>query len=93
MVERGYHDLHFPFETVAAPPFTMTSHWHLDQLEGYLRTWSAVTKYLRQHGVDPVAAIHDELAKAWGDPRVAREVRWRLNLRVGRVAGRRLASR
>lgn len=85
IVEHGYKDLQFGFAPVVPPPIAMTSHWDLDQLEGYMRTWSASVKYLKQHGQDPVRLVHEELLAAWGDPEQAREVRWQLNLRVGRV--------
>lgn len=85
IVERGYRDLHFPFEPVAAPPFEITGRFDLLQLEGYLRTWSACVKYQQRHGVDPVSLVHGELLQAWGEPSRPRQVRWQMHLRVGRV--------
>lgn len=85
LVDRRYRDLHFPFVAIEPPPIVMTSEWDLPHLEGFLRTWSAVTKYRLQHGEDPVTAVHEALSRAWGDPRRTRLVRWRLNLRIGRV--------
>lgn len=85
LVERGYRDLDFPFAPLAAPPLAMTSQLDLLQLEGYMRTWSASVKYQRQHGVDPVGLVHDELLAAWGEPSMPRLVHWQLHLRVGRV--------
>lgn len=81
-VERGYADLPFPFEPVAAPPFAMRSHWTLPRLAGYLRTWSATRRYREARGEDPVAIIEPELAILWGEG--GREVSWPLGLRVGR---------
>ncbi len=85
IVEHGYKDLQFGFTPILPPPIAMTSLWDLEQLEGYMRTWSASVKYVKQHGVDPVGLVHADLLTAWGDPASVREVRWRLNLRVGTV--------
>ena len=85
IVERGYGDLHFAFEPVHAPSFEMIGQMDLAGVEGYMRTWSASVKYRAKHGIDPVDLIHVELLAAWGDPSTSRDVRWQLNLRVGRV--------
>jgi SAM-dependent methyltransferase len=85
IVEHGYRDLHFPFDPIETPSIRMVSHMDLAALEGYMGTWSASTKYLAHHGVDPVSLVHDELLEAWGEPTTVRDVTWQLNLRVGRV--------
>jgi len=53
---------------------------------GYLRTWSATKRYLRDRGDDPVAAMASDLAGAWGDPATRRTMHWPLHLRVGHRA-------
>jgi len=83
IVEHGYKDLYFPFDPIDPPAFDMISHMDLDSLEGYLRTWSASTKFRAAHGIDPIGLVHEELLIAWGDPAKVREVHWTLNLRVG----------
>jgi SAM-dependent methyltransferase len=85
IVEHGYKDLHFGFAEIMAPPFDMVSHLDLHQLEGYMRTWSASVKYVKQHGIDPVSLVHDELLAAWGDPSEVRPVHWQLSVRVGKI--------
>ncbi|TCJ14961.1 class I SAM-dependent methyltransferase [Parasulfuritortus cantonensis] len=84
LVESGYRDLEFPFAELAVPAFAMTTHWRLARLLGYFRSWSATGRYLAAVGRDPVAALADEIAGAWGDPEVARQVTWPLAVRVGR---------
>ena len=85
IVEHGYKDLHFPFFELAPPTFAMVSHLNLNQVQGYMRTWSASQKYVKQHGIDPIGLVHEELESAWGNPSLVRQVNWRLNVRVGRV--------
>lgn len=85
IVENGYRDLHFPFEPVAAPPIRMVSRMDLAAFEGYMRTWSASVKYQKQHGVDPISLVHEELREAWCPTDHVKEVNWRLNVRIGGV--------
>lgn len=85
-VETGYRDLPFPFADIAAPAFAMTAHWSLPQLLGYLRSWSATARYVRERGVDPVLELGAQLATLWGDTDAALTITWPLALRAGRVA-------
>jgi SAM-dependent methyltransferase len=82
-VDNDYRDLPFPFTPVATPPFKMVTRWSLEQLKGYLGTWSAVRRYAALHKKDPIADLNDELDHLWGKCG-KREVRWPLALRVGR---------
>lgn len=83
LVNDGYRGLPFPFGEFAVPSFVLEQSWTLAELAGYVRTWSASTRYAAHHGVDPVVTLEAELRGAWGDPRVARTVRWPLALRAG----------
>jgi SAM-dependent methyltransferase len=85
-IEAEYQSLPFPFEERPTPDFTLTMDWELDEVLGYLRTWSATKRYLRDRGDDPVAAMAPDLAGAWGDPATRRTMHWPLHLRVGHRA-------
>lgn len=80
----GYRTIEFPFTELAAPPFELRANWRMNELVGYLRTWSSTARYFEVHGTDPVAELEPSLASAWGDPNTARVIRWPLYLRVGR---------
>ncbi len=89
-VDEGYATLPFPFERLPAPTLAIEAEWRLEELLGYLGTWSAVRAYRERHGRDPVAEVAAELERAWGAPDRRRRVRWPLHLLVGRLApGRR----
>jgi len=81
-VESGYRDLPFPFSEVAPPACDMTAAWRLPDLLGYLRTWSATTRYMATVGTDPVAEFDRSIQTNWGA--AVHTVRWPLHLRVGR---------
>lgn len=82
-VEAGYHSLPFPFRELAAPPLHMAAAWDLEQFLGYLGTWSAVQRYRRERGADPLAALRAPLAAAWGSG--PRPVTWPVVMRLGVV--------
>lgn len=84
LVESGYADLPFPFKPVTPiPNFAMSANWTLPHMQGYLRTWSAVTRYIELTGIDPVAQIVPQLEQAWGDPQQKHAVAWPLCMRIG----------
>lgn len=82
-VDGRYADLPFPFERLATPRLDMTASWDLDEVMGYLDTWSAVHRYRRETGADPLPAVRRELAPMWGGKRT---VRFPLTVLAGRVA-------
>ena len=81
----GYGTIDFPFVELTTPPFELRADWTLDQLLGYLRTWSSTARYVEQHGIDPVATLEPSLAAEWSDGARARVVRWPIHLRVGKL--------
>ena len=84
-VDEGYRSIPFPFTRIDAPSFAMQVDWKLEQLLGYLSTWSAVKEFERKNGRDPRELIAAELQGAWGDVEQTRRISWPLTLLVGRV--------
>ena len=85
LVDRGYADIPFPFDELAAPRFDMAAEWTLAQFSGYLETWSAVAAYRRARGNSPVAGFIESIRELWGAPDERRPVRWPLAMRAGRL--------
>lgn len=79
-----YRDLPFPFRALPVPAFEMRSDWTLPQYLAYLSSWSASQRYLERTGVDPVAAIAEQMRAVWGAPETVRRVEWPLLLLAGR---------
>lgn len=84
-VEKGYRTLDFPFDELETPAFTIEAAMIMEEMLGYVRTWSATRGYYKTHGIDPVPGLASELEKAWGDPELPITVYWPITLRVGRV--------
>ncbi len=82
-VDAGYRDIQLPFAGIETPAFALEAQWDLHQLTGYLRTWSAVKKWQRVNGEDPVTRLEPQLAAAWGQPDRQRRIRWPLHFLTG----------
>jgi len=82
-VEQGYRTLPFPWTEEPAPRFELVTEWDLEQVMGYLETWSAVQRYRERTGSDPLPALRPCLAGCWGAG-ATRRLHWPIHLRVGR---------
>jgi SAM-dependent methyltransferase len=85
LIEERYATLPFPFEELTAPEMAMTTDWNLDEFLGYLATWSAVQRYRKEMGDDPLPALRARLLPVWGEAAQRRTVSWPVYLRIGRV--------
>ena len=83
LILEGYASIPFPFREIPAPPLSLEADLDLEGLAGYLRTWSATSRYVAAHGGDPVAGVVEALRPGWGDPASPRRVRWPLAMRAG----------
>jgi SAM-dependent methyltransferase len=83
----NFAEIPIPFQKIDAPKFEMTAQWNLDELIGYLRTWSATQRFVAATQRDPLDEIARELRDAWGTPNQPRKIVWSLTLRVG-IKGR-----
>lgn len=97
-VEDRLETIPFPFGEIPTPacgglsrdrhgvdsPFACRSDWTFEELLAYIESWSAVQKYRRKRGSDPLPMIRDDLTRAWGDAS-RRTVLSPIYLRVGRL--------
>lgn len=81
-VENGYAQLPFPFARLPDPGFSIRRDMTLPQLIGYVRSWSAISRYLSANNDDPTPILAAELALAMGsEDKIV--VSWLLKLRAG----------
>jgi SAM-dependent methyltransferase len=83
LVESGFAGISIPIEEVTAPSFAIEAQLTLGELLGYVGTWSAVGRYRKKVGQDPLPALERELGSLWGDPNARRLVEWPLCIRAG----------
>lgn len=86
LVENHYRDIHFPFASCYEQDFVMTRQWNLQQLCDYFTSWSALQRYRKKHGDDPLELVIKDLRRAWdGDPEKKHSVTWPLKVKLGKM--------
>ncbi len=83
IVDDRYRGIEFPFAEMTPPKFQLRADWDLNQLLGYIRSWSATRRFTSARGFDPVSELERELLPKWGNREKMRLVLWPLHLRVG----------
>ena len=86
ITEERYQTIEFPFAEFEAPNFVIEQSVTLDDVAGYVRTWSATRRFVQEKGHDPVDALVTDLARTWGGPHTSRLARWPVAMRIGRVS-------
>ena len=86
-VESGYRDLGFPYPELVPPEFQMEQDWSLEELLGYISTWSATRLFYEAKGFDPVPELGRHLRSTWEPAGSAKQVRWPLSMRLGPKPG------
>ncbi|MBC7828663.1 MAG: class I SAM-dependent methyltransferase [Chitinophagaceae bacterium] len=83
-VDDHYRTIPFPYEEFPAKEFFMEVQWNLEDLSGYLNTWSSVQHFIKAKGYNPVDELRSDLQMAW--PLTESIVfRFPLFLRLGRI--------
>ncbi len=83
-IEDNYLNIPFPFHEITPPDLRLEVSWTLDQLKGYLATWSAFQQFLKVRKSNPMEFIEKELNEAWGQVSL-RTVTYPLLIKTGRV--------
>ena len=83
-VDNGYTDIAFPFAAIPAPKFQIETDWTLQELEGYINTWSGVQKFISTEGYNPVDKLIENIQLYW-PPRDKMHIEFPLHVKIGRV--------
>ena len=65
--------------------FKMQSRWTIDQMEGYINTWSAIKKFIKVNGYNPIPDLIEKIRAIWGSDELV-QFDFPLALRIGRIA-------
>jgi len=82
-IDDHYQSLPFPLKEIATPEFSFSFYWTIDQLEGYLNTWSAVRKFIKANKINPVTPFIIDVKPYWESKKM--KITFPLFLRLGRV--------
>lgn len=84
LIHDGYRSLELPIDEVTPPPLEMREEWSIEQFIGFLRTWSATQRLLKDQGDGPILRFESALRERWGEAK-RRVVTWPLVIRAGRL--------
>ncbi len=82
LITNRYQTIDFPFLELSAPSFAMNQDWTVEQLIGYLTTWSAVQSYSAQQGSEQLSVLLKAIADHY--PATSLTVNFPLSFRIGR---------
>jgi SAM-dependent methyltransferase len=85
LVDEGYRSIAMPIDEATSPKLDIEGALTLDELGGYLRTWSATRTLAAAMGRDPVIDVERELAQLWGKPTDRHRAVWKIYVRAGRL--------
>lgn len=83
MIDDHYLTLPFPFEEIPSPDFQFSFEWTMDELQGYLTTWSSVQKFVRKNSHNPVEDLIQLIKPLWVSEKM--KITFPLFLRLGKI--------
>jgi len=83
-IDEDYKTIPFPFNEMNAPVLKNTVEWTLQELAGYLETWSAVQHYIKAKNENPVDLIKSGFEKIW-PVGATKKVQFPILLRVAKI--------
>jgi hypothetical protein len=61
----------------------MEYYWSLEELEGYLNTWSALQKFTAANNYNPVPGVIIQVKPYWKNEKM--KISFPLHMRIGRI--------
>ncbi len=83
-LDDGYRNIPFPFKKIATPQFAIEQSWSLEDLEGYLNTWSALQRYMAVQHLNPVPELVSKIRPHWG-PDPVQKIKFPIHLLLGTI--------
>lgn len=83
-IENMYETIEMPFEKRRIPHFNIKMNWNLNEYVSYIRTWSAVQRYIAEHREDPTIKLQERMSAYWPES-IVKEVVFPLFLFLGTV--------
>ncbi|MEO8399023.1 MAG: class I SAM-dependent methyltransferase [Ignavibacteriaceae bacterium] len=84
LVIEEYAAVPFPFPQLSTPIFKIQKNLSLNDLLGFVNTWSALQRFIDAKGYNPIAKLEEKLSKFWSNADEEKVTDWRIILKVGR---------
>ena len=82
-IDEHYDTIPFPYDEIARAEFYFDQHWNLEDLTGYINTWSGIQHFIKEKGFSPVEELKNEIRKIWPPQDVT--FQFPLFVRIGRI--------
>ncbi len=83
-IEDQYQSIHFPCDELPFPDAEILLNWTWEELLGYISTWSAVQKYIREKRQNPLKDLEHYLLEHW-EEEATHEAHFPIFGRLGRI--------
>ena len=82
-VDEQYRTVPFPYEELPSNTFSIQKEWTLEDLAGYINTWSSVQHFIKARAFNPVDELVTALRNSWPEKELV-NFTFPLFLRLGR---------
>ena len=82
-VDEEYSTIPFSFRKIKAPIFHIDYYWTIEELQGYLNTWSALQKFETKNNYNPVNDLVELIAPYWKQEKM--KISFPVHLLMGRI--------
>lgn len=84
-VDTGYANLPFPYTGMDCPQFYIETSWRLEDLIGYLNTWSGLKKFISVNKSNPTDKLREDLRRVWKAEEI-KTIKFPLYLKLAKVS-------
>ena len=82
-VNDEYRSIPFPYKKIDTPLFNIEYRWTIEELEGYLNTWSGLKKFIAENNNNPVPELIKRIRPHWKETQML--VHFPLHLLMGKI--------
>jgi len=84
-VDDEYRNIPFPFKRIDTPVFKIEYRWTIEELEGYLNTWSGLRKFTSENSSNPLPELMKRIKSHWKETQM--RVHFPIHLLMGKISG------
>jgi len=81
-VDDYYTTIPFPFKEIKTPVFEIKNEWTLNELEGYIHSWSALQKFMSVNEYNPADKFIEQVNPYWNQ---RMKIVFPIHLRMGLI--------
>lgn len=83
-VDEKYSTVEFDYELLPVKSFESILEWRREDLIGYISSWSAIQKFIKENGHSPIPIFEEEIKKLWPEGEL-KKVTFPIYLKLGSV--------